>query len=208
MSRSQQKQQQAAQTTQQANKSQVQAPAATRGKSPATAASQQPVQPAASGFDPSKYVKPGLSKDEVLKIKECFDIFDDDKSGSISPNEMKNAIIALGMEQSAEEIVNMIQDLDQDGSSLIDFEEFLNIFGFSGTIEDEQVLEKLYQEFDSSGQSKVTYEDFKRINDLVSERYTDQELREMVEYADKDKDGSLSWDEFKAVVQKEYPNQA
>lgn len=28
------------------------------------------------------------------------------------PNEMKNAIIALGMEQSAEEIVNMIQDLD------------------------------------------------------------------------------------------------
>ncbi|CAD8078949.1 unnamed protein product [Paramecium sonneborni] len=203
MNRNQQKPQPAGQTT---NKSQVAAPDATRGKSPVQ---QQPVQQqVGNGFDAQKYVKPGLSKEEVLKIKECFDIFDDDKSGSISPNEMKNAIIALGMEQSAEDIVNMIQDLDQDGSSLIDFEEFLNIFGFSGTIEDEQVLEKLYSEFDSSGQSKVTYEDFKRINDLVSERYTDQELREMVEYADKDKDGSLSWDEFKAVVQKEYQNQA
>ncbi|CAD8073932.1 unnamed protein product [Paramecium sonneborni] len=203
MNRNQQNQQAIAQKT---NKSYLVGSDVTRGKS---AVQQQPVQQVVgNGFDAQKYVKPGLSKEEVLKIKECFDIFDDDKSGSISPNEMKNAIIALGMEQSAEDIVNMIQDLDQDGSSLIDFEEFLNIFGFSGTIEDEQVLEKLYSEFDSSGQSKVTYEDFKRINDLVSERYTDQELREMVEYADKDKDGSLSWDEFKAVVQKEYQNQA
>lgn len=28
------------------------------------------------------------------------------------PNELKNAIVALGMEQSIEDIVNMIQDLD------------------------------------------------------------------------------------------------
>jgi Ca2+-binding EF-hand superfamily protein len=29
-------------------------------------------------------VRPGLAKEEVIKIKECFDIFDDDKSGAIS----------------------------------------------------------------------------------------------------------------------------
>jgi hypothetical protein len=36
------------------------------------------------GFDPSKYAKPGLSGEDVMKIKECFDIFDYDKSGAIT----------------------------------------------------------------------------------------------------------------------------
>ncbi|CAD8061776.1 unnamed protein product [Paramecium primaurelia] len=157
-------------------------------------------------FDPLKYVKPGLNKEDVIKIKECFDIFDDDKSGAISPNELKNAIVALGMEQSIEDIVNMIQDLDQDGSRQVDFEEFLQIFGFQGSIEDEEVLTDLYKQFDSSKEGKITYEDFKRINELVSERYTDQELREMVQYADLNNDGTLNWDEFKIVIQKENSN--
>ncbi|CAK69979.1 unnamed protein product (macronuclear) [Paramecium tetraurelia] len=157
-------------------------------------------------FDPQKYVKPGLSKEDVIKIKECFDIFDDDKSGAISPNELKNAIVALGMEQSIEDIVNMIQDLDQDGSRQVDFEEFLQIFGFQGSIEDEEVLTDLYKQFDSSKEGKITYEDFKRINELVSERYTDQELREMVQFADLNNDGALNWDEFKIVIQKENSN--
>jgi len=43
-------------------------------------------------------VKPGLTEEDVRKIKEIFDIFDYDKSGEISPEELKNAITALGME--------------------------------------------------------------------------------------------------------------
>ncbi|CAD8081657.1 unnamed protein product [Paramecium sonneborni] len=167
---------------------------------------QDPFQKQTNGFDPIKYVKPGLSKEDVIKIKECFDIFDDDKSGAISPNELKNAIVALGMEQSIEDIVNMIQDLDQDGSRQVDFEEFLQIFGFQGSLEDEEVLSDLYKQFDSSKEGKITYEDFKRINELVAERYTDQELRDMVQFADQNKDGVLSWDEFKIVIQKENQN--
>ncbi|CAD8080244.1 unnamed protein product [Paramecium sonneborni] len=167
---------------------------------------QDPFVQQVDGFDPQKYVKPGLSKEDVIKIKECFDIFDDDKSGTISPNELKNAIVALGMEQSIEDIVNMIQDLDQDGSRQVDFEEFLQIFGFQGSLEDEEVLSDLYKQFDSSKEGKITYEDFKRINDLVSERYTEQELRDMVQFADQNQDGVLSWDEFKIVIQQENYN--
>ena len=36
------------------------------------------------GFDPSKYTRPGLSADDIIRIKECFDIFDYDKSGAIT----------------------------------------------------------------------------------------------------------------------------
>lgn len=35
-------------------------------------------------FDPSKYVTSKMSLDNVLKLKEVFDLFDNDKSGQIS----------------------------------------------------------------------------------------------------------------------------
>ena len=50
-------------------------------------------------FDPKLYVKPGLSEEDILKIKEIFDVFDYDKSGQISPSELEVAIKALNMEQ-------------------------------------------------------------------------------------------------------------
>lgn len=42
-----------------------------------------------------------------------------------SPNELKNAIIALGLDKSAEEILHLVEDLDQDSDSEVEFEEFL-----------------------------------------------------------------------------------
>ena len=115
-----------------------------KGKGQPAPASKQVVSTYPEGFDPSKYVRPGLSADDILRIKECFDIFDYDKSGAItyeikypnfyfySPNELKNAIIALGLEKSAEEILELVEDLDKDGNNEVEFEEFLQIFGFTG----------------------------------------------------------------------------
>lgn len=36
-------------------------------------------------FDPAKYATKNLTVDDVTKLKECFDVFDYDKSGFVSP---------------------------------------------------------------------------------------------------------------------------
>jgi hypothetical protein len=41
----------------------------------------QQISPA---FDPNVYATKNLPVDDVLKLKECFDIFDYDKSGNVS----------------------------------------------------------------------------------------------------------------------------
>lgn len=38
-----------------------------------------------ANFNAKSYVKPGLSEDEVIEIKDSFDLFDIEKSGSIDP---------------------------------------------------------------------------------------------------------------------------
>lgn len=56
----------------------------------------QPPKKTAPQEDFSKYVKKGISQETVDRLKECFDIFDVDKSGEVTTLELKNAIVALG----------------------------------------------------------------------------------------------------------------
>lgn len=43
-------------------------------------------------FNAKKYERPGLTEDEIEEIKEAFDLFDTDGSGSIDPKELKAAM--------------------------------------------------------------------------------------------------------------------
>ena len=68
-----------------------------------------------------------LTEEQKQEIKESFDLFDTDGSGTIDQKELKVAMRALGFEPKKEEIMKMIRDADQDNSGVIDFPEFLDM---------------------------------------------------------------------------------
>jgi len=68
-----------------------------------------------------------LTEEQKQEIREAFDLFDTDGSGTIDAKELKVAMRALGFEPKKEEIKKMIQDIDKDGSGTIDFNEFLEM---------------------------------------------------------------------------------
>ena len=68
-----------------------------------------------------------VCEDCVEEIKETFDLFDTDSSGSIDPEKVKAAMRALGFEPKQEEIQNMIADVHDDGSRRIEYEKFLKM---------------------------------------------------------------------------------
>ena len=69
-----------------------------------------------------RYERPGLTEDEIEEIKEAFDLFDTDGSGTIDPKELKAAMQSLGFEAKNQTIFQMISDLDKNSSGSIDFE--------------------------------------------------------------------------------------
>merc|ERR1711985_172191 len=75
------------------------------------------------GSSSAQMAKHGLTQDQVEEIKEAFDLFDTDGSGSIDVNELKVAMKALGMDAKSEEIRKLINDIDSDGDGTIDFGE-------------------------------------------------------------------------------------
>jgi Ca2+-binding EF-hand superfamily protein len=66
-----------------------------------------------------------LSDEQKQEIREAFDLFDADGSGTIDVKELKVAMRALGFEPKKEEIKKMISDIDKEGAGTIDFNDFL-----------------------------------------------------------------------------------
>jgi len=69
----------------------------------------------------------GLNDNDISELKDVFSIFDADKSGSIDPKEIKEAMRSLGFAPRNETIYQLISDLDSDGSQSIEFDEFLTL---------------------------------------------------------------------------------
>ncbi|KAK4371191.1 hypothetical protein RND71_010666 [Anisodus tanguticus] len=66
-----------------------------------------------------------IDSDEVLEnLKDAFSVFDMDKNGSISAEELQTVLRSLGEDCSLAECRKMISGVDCDGDGMINFEEF------------------------------------------------------------------------------------
>ena len=63
-------------------------------------------------------------KDEMNDVKNLFDEFDDDGSGEIGEEELRQLIQMLGANFNEDEIKKTMLELDKDGSGEVDFQEF------------------------------------------------------------------------------------
>ncbi|WMV06693.1 hypothetical protein MTR67_000092 [Solanum verrucosum] len=66
-----------------------------------------------------------IDSDEVMEnLKDAFSVFDVDKNGSISAEELQKVMKSIGEVCSLDECRKMIGGVDCDGDGMIDFEEF------------------------------------------------------------------------------------
>ena len=147
--------------------------------------------------------KPEMSEEMIEEIREAFNLFDTDRSGSIDYKELKAAMRALGFETKKEDMQRIIAEIDADGSGEIEFPEFMQMMnGQMGAKETYEDIMKVFALFDDGGKGKVSAKDVRRIARELGENMEDAELDEMVKDLDTDGDGALSRDEFYRVMKK------
>ena len=66
-----------------------------------------------------------MTQEKKDSYKEIFTIFDADGGGSIQNEEIMDVMKTLGQNPTADEITNMINEIDEDGDGSVDFDEFL-----------------------------------------------------------------------------------
>ncbi|MCO5553057.1 hypothetical protein L7F22_006578 [Adiantum nelumboides] len=137
------------------------------------------------------------------EIREAFDLFDTDGSGTIDARELQVAMRALGFEAGEEEVKQMIEDVDKDKNGSIDFDEFLHMMtNKMGERDTRGELRKAYSLFVSEKNGRITFDRLKQLAREVGEKFSDEELWEMIQIADRNGDNQVDEDEFVEVMKK------
>ncbi|XP_075807172.1 centrin-4 [Microtus pennsylvanicus] len=150
-----------------------------------------------------KAAKVELNDDQKKEIKEAFDLFDVDGSGTIDVKELKIAMRALGFEPKKEEIRQMIAEIDKEGTGTICFEDFFAIMSVKMNEKDEkEEMLKAFKLFDDDATGTISLNNIKRVAKELGENLTEEELQEMLDEADRDGDGEINEEEFLKMMKK------
>ncbi|XP_016046936.2 centrin-2 isoform X1 [Erinaceus europaeus] len=147
--------------------------------------------------------KPELTEEQKQEIREAFDLFDADGTGTIDVKELKVAMRALGFEPKKEEIKKMISEIDKERTGKMNFGDFLTVMTQKMSEKDtkEEIL-KAFKLFDDDETGKISFNNLKRVARELGENLTDEELQEMIDEADRDGDGEVSKQEFLRIMKK------
>eukprot|EP00755_Sulcionema_specki_P036086 Sspe_Gene.2512::Locus_835_Transcript_1_1_Confidence_1.000_Length_693::g.2512::m.2512/K16465/CETN1; centrin-1 len=136
------------------------------------------------------------------QIKEAFNLFDADGSGSIDASEMKLVLKGLGFTDITEgEIKAMIQTIDTDRSGSVEYKEFeemvLRRMKEAGSPEE---INKAYNLFDTESRGRITFEDLKRVALLEDPTIGDDEVQRVLECVAQNPDRGITYQEWKDVM--------
>merc|ERR1712118_413074 len=154
-------------------------------------------------IDPKAKKQTELTAEQKVEIKEAFELFDTDGSGSIATGELKVAMKALGFEPKEGEIEKMIHSVDDDGDGEMDYDDFERMMERKILDKDQKDdLMKAFKLIDDDSTGKISLANLKRVAKELGETTTEEDLLEVIAESDKDGDGELSVEEFLAVMKK------
>ncbi|RDX71491.1 putative calcium-binding protein CML20, partial [Mucuna pruriens] len=120
-----------------------------------------------------------LTTQKKQEIREAFELFDTDGSGTIDAKELNVAMRALGFEMAEEMWTRM--EVEQ---LIMEFEYMMT--AKIGERDTKEELVKAFHIIDHDQNGKISASDIKRIAKELGENFTDREIQEMVDEADQD----------------------
>uniref|UniRef100_A0A1J3HXG0 Calcium-binding protein CML19 n=1 Tax=Noccaea caerulescens TaxID=107243 RepID=A0A1J3HXG0_NOCCA len=145
----------------------------------------------------------GLTNQKRREIREVFDLFDIDGSGSIDARELNVAMRSLGFEMNNEQLNELMAEVDKNQSGAIDFDEFVHMMTTKfGERDSTDELSKAFKIIDHDNNGKISHRDIKQIAKELGENFTDNDIEEMIEEADRDKDGEVNLEEFMKMMRR------
>ncbi|CCK71480.1 uncharacterized protein KNAG_0H00640 [Huiozyma naganishii CBS 8797] len=144
-----------------------------------------------------------LTAEQIQEFRDAFDLFDKDKSGSISASELTTVMKSLGLTPSEDEVRDLMNEIDQDGNNEIDFDEFLSLMARqANAMDSEQELIEAFKVFDKNGDGHISKSELKQVLNSIGEQLTEEELDTMFKEVS-DGSGEISIEQFASLLSKQ-----
>ncbi|MES1907637.1 MAG: Centrin-3 [Cercozoa sp. M6MM] len=145
--------------------------------------------------------RPEITEEQRQEIKEAFELFDTEKTGSIDYHELKVALRALGFDTKKADLVKIIQDYDRNETGRIQYQDFVEIVSQKILNRDpDEEIYKAFALFDDDSTGKISLKNLRRVARELGENLSDDELQAMIDEFDKDEDGEINEEEFFSIM--------
>jgi len=134
-----------------------------------------------------------LSPDEIAGLKELFKSIDADSSGTITVQELRNALAQWGHKINEIELQQLMNIADVDGDGLIDYNEFVAATMHLSKLEKEELLQKAFRQMDKDGSGTISVSE---LSEALRKFGIYDDAKEMLASADTNGDGTIDYMEF------------
>ena len=147
-----------------------------------------------------------LTTEDYEELKNTFEVFDEDGSGSIDPEEINKVVEELGLDKRNPFILSLIHALKEKNRA-INFNDFLDIICSKvGETKTKDGLRRVFALFDQNEDGVVDFEELKAICKQLHENMNDDEILEMMHSTHIQQKTStnehFTFDEFYSIVSK------
>ena len=141
-------------------------------------------------------------------LKEAFELFDEDKDGEITIDELQKIMNLHGFYPTNEELQTMIENVDSNKNGTIDYDEFLMMMNTmredAENFDDEDEITHAFKVFDKDGDGLITAEEIRQTMIGLGENVSEAEVKAMVGEADINGDGFIDFSEFSNLMKNSF----
>ncbi|KAI9325211.1 centrin-1 [Zopfochytrium polystomum] len=142
-----------------------------------------------------------LTAQQLQEIREVFDLFDTDGSGSIDLSELRIVMRSLGFNPTKEEVWAMASEFASEEEPSLSFDEFLFLMAAKLSEKDTHAeMMRAFRLFDVEGRGKISFKDLKRVARELGEDMGDDEIQMMIDETDKDGDGEIGEEDWIRIL--------
>lgn len=142
-----------------------------------------------------------LTAEQIQEFRQAFDIIDRNGDGAITTDDLATVMRAIGQSPTANELTDMIREVDADGNDTIDFTEFLALMSRQmrqSDIDDE--LREAFRVFDRDNDGYILPQDLRTLLISLGLDSSAEVIRRMINEADRNRDGKIDFNEFRALA--------
>lgn len=134
-------------------------------------------------------------------------MFDRNKDGTISEDELASVMMILGNNPTPEEVEKIMGDLDTNHNGKIEYEEFVILMSkhLKDPVDVEQEMRDAFAVFDRDGNHFIDAGEIRYVMKNIGEKLTDAQVDEIFRRADLNGDGKLDYEEFVKLMTERQP---
>ena len=124
--------------------------------------------------------KEKLHPEDYEQLRNTFDLFDEDHSGTIDPEEINKIMDELGDSRKGTFIYGVIENLRSKGKP-INFDEFVDLVAPKvGDVKTKEGLRTCFKHLDTDDDDYINYDELKKLSRMSGDYINDEDILEML----------------------------